>query len=102
MHWSSFSTSKAWIKEILVVYRDRMIKKHDLNVNSKMILHLDCWTVHRSIEFRDWMAKTNPRLILLFVPASCTGLFQPCDVGVQRLFKHSVKLSASRFFVEWV
>lgn len=45
-HWSSFSTSKAWIEEILMVYRDCMIRKHGLDVNSKIIFYLDCWTVN--------------------------------------------------------
>ncbi len=30
----------------------------------------------------------------MFVPAGCTGLFQPCDVGFQRVFKHALKVSA--------
>ena len=67
-----------------------------------MILYLDCWTIHRSKEFREWIQATYPFIILLFVPANCTGIFQPCDVGLQRLFKHSVKQSASEFFIQHV
>jgi hypothetical protein len=38
--------------------------------------------------------KTNhPNIILHYVPAGCTGVFQACDVGMQRIFKHSLKRS---------
>lgn len=60
------------------------------------------------------MKRTHPNVILLFIPGGCrsltlvqpaysqvsgTGLFQPADVGLQRVFKHIVKRSASDFFV---
>ena len=79
-----------------------MIKKHHLSADAKMILYLDCWSVHRSPEFWNWIKDTRPEIIVLYVPAGCTGLFQPCDVGLQRLFKHSVKQSVSQFFVDYV
>lgn len=50
-HRSNLETTKAWIAEILLVHRDRMIRTHNLLVDSKMILYLDCWTIHRSKEF---------------------------------------------------
>lgn len=39
---SSFITTKAWIAEILIPYRDEMIQEHYLPVDAKMILYLDC------------------------------------------------------------
>ena len=47
-----------------------------------MILYLDFWSVHRSQEFRDWIKAELPEIVVLDVPASCTGLLQPCDVGL--------------------
>ena len=29
-----------------------------------------------------------------YVPANCTGLFQPCDVGIQQVLKLAIKQSA--------
>ena len=29
-----------------------------------------------------------------FVPANCTGLFQPCDVGIQRVLNLAIRRSA--------
>lgn len=79
-----------------------MIREYLLPLDSKMILYIDCWTVHRSSEFRDWIKEAHPEFIVLYVPAGCTGIFQPCDVGLQRLFKHNVKKSASQFFIKAV
>ena len=36
---------------------------------------------------------------MLCVRAGFTGLLLPCGFGLQRLFKHAVKQSASQFFV---
>jgi hypothetical protein len=32
-----------------------------------------------------------PNIILDFVPAGCTGVWQACDVGIQHIFKYSLK-----------
>lgn len=39
------------------------------------------------------MKQYHPNIILHYVPAGCTGVFQACDVGIQRIFKHSLKRS---------
>lgn len=49
-----------------------------------------------------WMWKTHSTIIIIFVPAGCTGLFQPCDVGVQLPIKHSLKKSAHEDIVNEV
>eukprot|EP00697_Spironema_sp_BW2_P012431 gnl/Spiro4/28677_TR14188_c0_g1_i1.p1 gnl/Spiro4/28677_TR14188_c0_g1~~gnl/Spiro4/28677_TR14188_c0_g1_i1.p1 ORF type:complete len:291 (+),score=23.87 gnl/Spiro4/28677_TR14188_c0_g1_i1:1041-1913(+) len=52
------------------------------------VVVLDCWTVHRSQEFRQWMYDTYGRSIrLIYVPAGCTGQLQPLDVTVNKEFK---------------
>lgn len=63
---------------------------------------IDRWLVHRSNEFLTWMAEFHITIIVIFVPAGLTGLFQPCDVGLQRVFKHSLKLSAHNDTVQEV
>ena len=42
------------------------------------------------------MLDTYPNILLRYVPAGCTGVFQPCDVGIQRILKHSMKRSYHR------
>jgi hypothetical protein len=46
------------------------------------------------------MKKHHPNIVILFVPGGCTGVWQPLDVGVQRLLKLSIKRSAHRDVVE--
>ena len=41
----------------------------------------------------EYRAKHHPNIKLNYVPAGCTGLLQPCDVGIQRIFKHSLRRS---------
>ncbi|KAE9390981.1 hypothetical protein BT96DRAFT_832660 [Gymnopus androsaceus JB14] len=51
------------------------------------------WAVHHSKEFRSWMRKNHLNIILDYVPGGCTSVGQPCDVGMQRLFKLATKRS---------
>jgi hypothetical protein len=37
------------------------------------------------------MKGHHPNIILDFVSDGCTGVWQACDVGIQRIFKHSLK-----------
>lgn len=95
-----------------------MIKQHTLDreVHEKMIIILDCWSVHRGKALAAHIKVTFPWLILIFIPANCTcslnylsllyikliyiiAVFQPCDVGLQRVVKHIIRREASKFFV---
>ena len=58
----------------------------------------DCWKVHKSVEFREWLKKEYPKYHFLFIPANCTTVIQPADVLIlQRPFKHNV----SNKFTNW-
>ena len=46
------------------------------------------------------MAVNYPWIVLEFVPGGCTGLWQPCDVGIQRLLKLSIKRKQQAHVVE--
>jgi hypothetical protein len=58
-------------------------KKKELGLDPSQFLiwKNDCWSVHKSKEFLDWMKNRHPRIIVLFVPGGCTGVWQPLDVG---------------------
>ena len=63
-----------------------------LNRNNQVCLWtIDCWSVHRSQEFRDWMRENYPWILMQYVPGGCTGIIQLCDVGIQWIFKHTMK-----------
>lgn len=52
-----------------------------------MLIILDGWSVHRSAEFRSFVATNYPHFHLAFLPPNCTSIGQPCDTGIQRPFK---------------
>ena len=89
-HWSTLSTMQSYVQNILVPY----FEHHRKDSSQICIWQIDCWSVHRSAEFRDWMYTIYPWIRIHYVPANCTGLFQPCDVGIQRVPKLAIKRSA--------
>jgi len=89
-HWSTLSTMQSYVQHILVPY----FEGHRKDQNQICIWQIDCWSVHRSAEFRHWMHNTYPWIRIHYIPANCTGLFQPCDVGIQRVLKLAIKRSA--------
>ena len=85
-HWSTLSTMKSYVQHILIPY----FEQHKKDSSQVCIWQIDCWSVHRSEEFCDWMHTTCPWICIHYVPANCTGLFQPCDVGIQRVLKLAI------------
>jgi hypothetical protein len=61
--------------------------------SQKTIWQIDVWSVHRSEQFHTWMKEHHTSIILQFMLGGCTAILQPCDVGIQRIFKHSLKRS---------
>ncbi|KAJ8496334.1 hypothetical protein ONZ45_g12488 [Pleurotus djamor] len=81
-HFSTFKTMCEWVDGVLVPFIART-KASDPDLrdvpNQKSILFIDCYPVHTGTEFRTWLQKNHPNILLLFVPANCTGVFQPAD-----------------------
>jgi len=98
-HWSTINTMKSYVTNILAPYFESHRKQLDLP-NQICIWQIDCWSVHRSLEFRSWMSATFPWIRIHFIPANCTGLFQPCDVGIQRVLKLAIRRSALKDIVD--
>uniref|UniRef100_A0A0W0G3V9 DDE-1 domain-containing protein n=1 Tax=Moniliophthora roreri TaxID=221103 RepID=A0A0W0G3V9_MONRR len=82
-----------FVDEILTPYFEQ--KKRELNLPpmQKSLWVIDVWSVHRSDEFLSWMCKNHPTILIDFVSGGCTGVAQPLDVGINWIFKHSLKLS---------
>jgi hypothetical protein len=94
MYWSTQETMRSFVNNILAPYF-KAVKIHlGLPLDQRSLWQIDCWSVHRSDEFLGWMRTNHPQILINFVPARMTGLFQPADVGLQRLFKHSMKRTA--------
>ena len=92
-YWSNLETMKTFVNEILAPYFECVKREKGLLVTQKSLWMIDVWSVHRSKEFRTWMRVSHPNILLDYVPGGCTSILQPCDVGIQRPFKLSVKRS---------
>ncbi|KAF8631364.1 hypothetical protein AX17_005130 [Amanita inopinata Kibby_2008] len=98
-YWSTQETMKKLVNEIIAPYFDRKKKELGLPKMQNSLWKIDCWSVHKSAEFRDWMKKNHENIILLFIPGGCTGVWQPLDVGIQQVLKLSLRRSAHRNIV---
>jgi hypothetical protein len=96
-HWSTQTTMQDWVRQILIPYANLQKKHHTLQADSKILLILDVWAVHKSEEFRRFLRTEFPDILLVFVPANCTSKLQLADLMLQRPFKHGVRTK----FNEW-
>lgn len=92
-HWSNQRTMQRFVNEILAPYFDTQKTHISLPQTQKSLWIIDVWSVHRSNEFLGWMQDNHPTILIDFVPGGCTGISQPLDVGINRPFKQSIKVS---------
>ena len=97
-HWSNLQTMKLYIENIIVPYVTRTRMELKLDDDSRFVLLMDCWSVHRGKEFRNYLTKFHPTLIPLFIPAGCTGDAQPADLTIQR----AIKIAFKKKFQFWL
>lgn len=101
-YWSTIPTMKSFVNNTLAPYFQKTKADLGLPEDQRAMWYIDCWSVHRSDPFLDWMGEKHANIIVDFVPARMTGLYQPCDVGFQRVFKHSTRKSAHNDVVKEV
>ncbi|KAF9061115.1 hypothetical protein BDP27DRAFT_1146170, partial [Rhodocollybia butyracea] len=74
MYWSTMDTMKSLVNDIIAPYFES--KKAELGVTDPeaqySIWKIDCWSVHKSREFLDWMKIMHPNILVIFVPGNCT------------------------------
>ncbi|KAF4590471.1 hypothetical protein EYR38_009772 [Pleurotus pulmonarius] len=99
-HFSTVKNMKEWVLEIVIPYRLSIVERDGLPDDQKIILYIDCYPVHTGEEFRAWLRSEHPYIILIYVPANCTGIFQPADVGLQRPIKHILKQHIFSYLVQ--
>ena len=92
-YWSNQKTMESFVHNILAPFFEKVKTELGLPASQKCLWKIDVWSVHRSKSFQNWLRIKHPTIILSFVPGSCTGVFQPCDVGIQQPFKLSLKQS---------
>ncbi|KAG2057802.1 hypothetical protein BDR06DRAFT_980802 [Suillus hirtellus] len=82
-YWSTHATMHSLIDNIIAFYFEQKKQELGLPQMQKTIWQIDVWSMHRSEEFHSWMKIHHSTIGLHYVPGGCTGLFQPCDVGIQ-------------------
>jgi hypothetical protein len=87
-YWANQRTMRLFVDNILAPYFQETKAKLGCPAHQYSLWTIDVWSVHRSDEFLDWMSTNHPYILIDFVPGGCTGVAQPCDVGIQRPFKH--------------
>ena len=89
-YWSTQATMQSLVNDIITLYFNK--KKEELGLPSKQcpLWMINCWSVHKSKEFHNWMKKTHPTIIISYIPGGCTGVWQPLNVGIQCVLKQSV------------
>jgi hypothetical protein len=92
-YWSTQETMASLVDNVIAPYFEAEKCMLGLPSSQKTIWQIDVWSVHRSKRFRLWMKMNHPSIILQYVPGGCTGILQPCDVRIQRIFKHALKRS---------
>ena len=98
-YWSTIGTMQSYVTNILAPYFESHRQRLGLP-EQLCVWQIDAWSVHRSLEFRSWMWKFYPWIRIHYIPANCTGLFQPCDVGIQRVLKLAIRRSALKDIVD--
>ena len=88
-HWSNLESMKDYIRFIIRPWVDQKALARNERA-PHCILLIDCWSVHKSKDFLQWMATAYPSYHIVFVPANCTSKAQPADVVLQRPFKNTI------------
>jgi hypothetical protein len=90
-YWSNQDTMQSFVNNILAPYFEQRKVKFSLPPSQKFLWQIDVWSVHHSEEFCGWMHKNHPNILLDYMPGGCTGVHQPCNVGIQRPLKLSIR-----------
>ena len=77
-----------------------ILQQQQAKHNAKMVLLLDCWPVNLSKEFREWVAKTYPFILLRYIPAGLTGGWQINDAYLHRPLKLHVRVAAEKWYCD--
>ncbi|THV03436.1 hypothetical protein K435DRAFT_747854 [Dendrothele bispora CBS 962.96] len=99
-HFSTLKTMKEYLANIIQPYIKRIIEEDGLEEDQMAILFIDAYPVHTGKDFRALISRDYPNIILFFVPANCTGKFQPADIGLQRPIKHFLKQKLFEWMAE--
>ena len=88
--WVTAEVMASWIKNVLLPYREELVKRHGERARTKFIvLIMDRCSVHATETVIE-LLRVN-RVHVIWVVANMTGKLQPLDVSVMRSAKAKVK-----------
>ncbi|KAJ7660863.1 hypothetical protein DFH06DRAFT_1472135 [Mycena polygramma] len=100
-HFSTIATMEDWVRLVLAPWRAKFLASHpEYDDDQLMVSYIDIYAVHIGEEFRVFVFKDFPYIILIYVPGGCTPLLQPADVGLQRVAKHILHQDSLDFLVD--
>ncbi|KAF9033056.1 hypothetical protein BDZ89DRAFT_892353, partial [Hymenopellis radicata] len=71
-YWSTQETMRDLVDHIIAPYFDEKKQELGLGPDQNSLWKIDCWSVHKSREFLDWMAANHGNIIVIFIPGNCT------------------------------
>ncbi|KAF9038788.1 hypothetical protein BDZ89DRAFT_909526, partial [Hymenopellis radicata] len=71
-YWSNHEMMHDLVDHIIAPYFDATKKELGLPDTQYALWKIDCWSVHKSKDFMDWMRAHHPHIIVLFLPDNCT------------------------------
>ncbi len=92
-YWLMQQTMHDFIDSILAPYYDQQKERLALPESQKSLWHINMWSVHWSKELWGWMDKNHSNIKIHYMPGGCTGVMQALDVGINHIYKHSLKWS---------
>jgi hypothetical protein len=94
-YWSTQETMQTLVNTIIAPYFKCKKKELGLPSSQHSIWKINCWLVHCSESFC-WWKENHSNIIIVFVPGGCTSVWQPLNVGIQRVLKLSMRRLAHR------
>ena len=86
-HWCTQATLQALLALVFANVQKVCEAKGVDSATTYWIFVMDCYAVHISKEFIQWVHETYPCCLLLYIPAACTGWLQLLDLSFNGVFK---------------
>lgn len=92
---------KAWFNNrVFISWVERCILPLCTNLSKRILLLIDCCSLHRTTDVHLFCQRHN--IDVLFIPANCTALLQPLDIGINRIVKDFMRgFTIGRIFYEY-
>jgi hypothetical protein len=96
-HWATPETTLQFVERV-VCERDAICVEHGLPKTSRCLLIWDVFYTHREPSVLEYCRKNN--VLVLFVPANCTGFLQLCDVALNKSWKTQIESAYTQYMVD--